>query len=118
MQVLRATVLFAFVAAVAGAQQAGSNQTAEPSVPKSTCSFDRLSNLRRVSSAPPIEELLRFDPSLLLKHRVFFPVGTIVAVNRQEGPWSCVTGPIGPMGGGFGLRTGWMQTGLLERLTD
>ena len=85
--------------------------------PKLAChSNDSLDWDHMVVRTPPIEELMRFDDSSINERRVFFPTGTLVSVSRQEGPWSCVTGPFGEATSGSPFRTGWMKTDLLVRL--
>jgi hypothetical protein len=109
MRALAVIFLFAIAALPAPAQR-GSNLLESP-VPKGPCRYTRLSGIRQVKESPSIEELTRFDISVLTAHWVFFPVGTEVSVNRREGPWSCVSG-------GWPFRTGWMETWLLGPLVE
>ncbi len=113
MRVLAVILLFAIVLLPAAAQQDASRPDAGPSVPKGPCRFERLSSLRQVKRIPPIQELMHFDLSVLTEHRVFFPIGTTVMVNRQAGLWSCVTGPLNYATSGWPFRTGRMESSLL-----
>jgi hypothetical protein len=107
-----AILILALAACTAGAQQKPSVET-EPPVPKSLCRSERLSAVRQVKADPPIEELMRFDQSLITEHRVFFRKGSIVTVSRYDGYWACVTGPFERPTSGSPFRTGWMKTALL-----
>lgn len=112
MRALAAIFLFVITFSPSGAQQSVSKQTPEPPVPKRPCRYQRIAVLRRVKADPPIEDLVHFDLSVLTDRRIFFPVGTVVSVSRQEGGWSCATGPMGPSSG-WPFRTGWTRTDLL-----
>ncbi len=114
MRILLPMILAVIAANATWAQETPHKQGA----PKLPCHFDDSFGWDHlVIRTPPIEELMRFDDSFMTEHRVFFPTGTLVSVSRQEGPWSCVTGPFGgPSSGSQFLRTGWMKTELLVRL--
>lgn len=116
MRFVRFILLCALAMSSAGAQEPGSKLNAEPPLPKSPCRNDGHSFTARVARAPSIEELTRFDLSGLFGHRAYFRTGTLVSVSRREGQWSCVTGPFVASSGSSFLRTGWMQTTLLESI--
>ena len=107
-----AILMVALIAGTAGAQQKPADQVEQP-IPKGLCRFETFAAARQVKADPPIEEMMRFDLSVLTEHRVFFPKGTTVIVNLYEGSWVCVTGPFGGATSGWPFRTGWMKRELL-----
>ena len=104
--------MLALVACIAGAQQKPADQTDLP-VSKRFCQYVKYGPWRQVKSDPPIEDLTRFDMSVLTGDRVTFHKGTVVTLNRSEGVWSCVSGNLSDPSKGWQFRTGWMKTGLL-----
>jgi hypothetical protein len=110
-------LMLALVACTAEAQQKPADQT-DSSAPRGLCTYNRLGALRQVKADPPIEELMRFDDSLVTEHRTFFRKGTTVTVNRYEGNWACVTGPFGGATSGWPFRTGWIKKDLLRPMEE
>jgi hypothetical protein len=106
-----AILMLAGAACTIAAQQKPAEQR-EQLVPKGVCQPDKRSPLRQVTEDPRIEDLARFDLSILTDHRVYFPEGAVVAVGRREGGWSCVSGSSLTTKSGWQYRTGWMKSDL------
>jgi hypothetical protein len=117
MRALAAVFLFAIAVLPIGAQQDASKPSVETSVPKGPCRYERMSVVRQVKGTPPIEDRLHFDVSVLTERRVFFPIGALVSVNRQEGLWSCVSGSAG-LSSSSPFRTGWMRSSFLGQVEE
>lgn len=104
--------MLALAACMAGGQQKSADQTEQP-VPKRFCQYVKYAPWRQVKADPPIEDLTRFDMSVLTGDRVIFHKGTVVTLNRREGSWSCVSGNFNDSSKGWQFRTGWMKSDLL-----
>jgi len=87
------SLLFWVVGIGVGMTQPSPTNAHQMEPPKSSCRFDKFENLRSIKDPPPEVDLSFFETPSISNKPVHFRVGTLVNVNRQEGTWSCVTGP-------------------------